>query len=270
MGRRDDYVDDDFLMFTTDSDDAGFDFSDQLDRQDRREERRSRRRDRSGRKKRGRSRKEPAMAPPPPLDDDDDFVDEEEPRSRARSGSGVLVRVVPLVVVVCAVIGAVLYLGVMLDRQGQEPSAAAPSAAEEPSEVVSEDTESSEAPVPSATTSERVGVAAADGNLDGPPEGGDQSSGTDVLFAYDYAYYHLRDDVEANKVFRGEKVSGIKESVAPGTKYEIRVTPKVIGESYDVELFLVGPDGNGRTYRQTAEVELDGGKYYVKSVSLKK
>lgn len=242
------------------------------------------RRKRKGRKqkpaKKKRSRKrDVAPAPEPELDDlsdddvdmdvDDDEFFEESPKRSKSVGKSVVAPIVSLVTVVVLVIVGVVVFALKSD------SGSAPEAKESTSSVSTESTSSAvEEPVettpalPEATTSERVGVEQTDGTLNGESSGGDQTSGTDAIFAYEYAYYHLRSDEEANALSDGIPAVDIKDKVAEGTKYEVKVTPKVIGSTYDVVLTL-SVDGNSKYYKMSLTTSVKDGKYYVTSIKMK-
>lgn len=203
------------------------------------------------------------------MDVDEDEFFEDSPKRSKSVGKSVVAPIVSLVAVVVLVIVGVVVFALKSD------GGSAPEAKESTSSVSTESTSSSvEEPVettpalPEATTSERVGVEQTDGTLNGESSGGDQTSGTDAIFAYEYAYYHLRSDEEANALSDGIPAVNIKDKVAEGTKYEVKVTPKVIGSTYDVVLTL-SVDGNSKDYKMSLTTSVKDGKYYVTSIKMK-
>lgn len=109
------------------------------------------------------------------------------------------------------------------------------------------------------------------GNEDGNPK----ANGTGAILAFDYDYYVNRSGEEAIKHFNPEVKaytastiqSGI-DKVSQGTKYELSITPKVIGEEYDVKLKLDVPGYSQIVYNQKFSIMEKDGEFFVKSFNL--
>lgn len=109
----------------------------------------------------------------------------------------------------------------------------------------------------------------------GNQNGNAKSSGTGAILAFDYAYYTKRSGKEAIKYFNPDVKAynaatiqtGI-DKVSQGTEYELSITPKVIGEKYEVKLKLSVPGYDPIIYNQNFDVMKKDGQFYVKSFNL--
>lgn len=104
------------------------------------------------------------------------------------------------------------------------------------------------------------------GNEDGAPV-----NGSGAILAYDYDYYHNRNGNEARKHFNpdisnydGEYLQNHIDKVPSGTEYELKITPKRIGEEYDVILSLSIPGEETQSWQQKVTVMEKDGTFYVK------
>lgn len=104
------------------------------------------------------------------------------------------------------------------------------------------------------------------GNEDGAPV-----NGSGAILAYDYDYYHNRDGNEARKHFNpditnydGDYLQNHINKVPSGTEYSLKITPKRIGEEYDVILSLSIPGEEVQYWKQKVTVMEKDGTYYIK------
>lgn len=106
------------------------------------------------------------------------------------------------------------------------------------------------------------------GNEDGAPV-----NGTGAILAYDYDYYHNRNGEEARKHFNpdirnydGEFLQNHIDKVPTGTEYELKITPKRLGEEYDVILSLSIPGEETQSWSQKVTVMEKEGTFYVEKL----
>lgn len=109
----------------------------------------------------------------------------------------------------------------------------------------------------------------------GNQNGNHEANGTGAILAFDYAYYVKRSGEEAIKYFNPDvkayNASTVQtgiDKVSQGTKYELSITPKVIGEDYDVKLKLMVPGYDPIVYNQRFHIMQKDDKFYIKSFNL--
>lgn len=101
---------------------------------------------------------------------------------------------------------------------------------------------------------------------------GNPTNGTGAIMAFDYAYYVLRDGDAVRKTFNpdvdayeGSYIQREIDKVPQGVKHKLSITPKIIGESYDVVLTLSIPGSDPVSYKQKFSTMEKDGKFYVKT-----
>lgn len=115
------------------------------------------------------------------------------------------------------------------------------------------------------TNGEVVGVAIASG----PDDPGSQKGGAAVIAAYDYAYYVKRSGAEAVAMYApGARPDvGLAQNAIDanpeGTRYQLAITPVVVGKEYDVVLKVIWPGLPETEARQKFFTTYSGGKYFL-------
>jgi len=106
------------------------------------------------------------------------------------------------------------------------------------------------------------------GNGDGAPV-----NGSGAILAYDYDYYTNRDGSEARKHFNpdidnydGDYLQNHIDKVPSGTEYDLKITPKRIGEEYDVILSLNIPDEETQSWKQKITTMKKDDTFYIKKI----
>ena len=182
-------------------------------------------------------------------DDQKEFQKEEKP-------SGKNFRTIAIVITVLIIIG----LGAVYATSGDDTQT------QETTNSEDENDSRIEGSKGGLVVTEQVGKAYK-GNDDGNP-----SNGTGAILAFDYDYYTNRDGEEAYKHFNpdadaysGSYIQRSIDKVPQGTTYELEVTPKRIGEEYDVVLTITIPGAEPISYNQQFTTMEKDGKFYVKN-----
>lgn len=109
----------------------------------------------------------------------------------------------------------------------------------------------------------------------GDGDGNANSSGTGAILAFNYDYYVNRSGEEAIKHFNPDvnaytasTIQAEIDKVAQGTTHELSITPRVLGEDYDVELILNIPGYDPVSYNQKFSIMERDGEYFIRSFSL--
>lgn len=126
---------------------------------------------------------------------------------------------------------------------------------------------------PPTNTDETVGAPTNSNN-----QPGNQTNGTQLIIAYNRAFYETKD---ANKVFNltceenreGKTVQSVQDNlnkkVTKPVNWEATITPKVIGKTYDVKATISdGPNKN--EYTQTINTNQKNGKYCLAKITTNK
>ncbi len=115
------------------------------------------------------------------------------------------------------------------------------------------------------TNGEVVGVAVPAG----PEDPGSQKGGAAVIAAYDYAYYVKRSGAEAVAMYApgARPDAGLAQNAIDanpeGTRYQLAITPVVVGKEYDVVLKVMWPGLPETEARQKFFTTYSDGKYFL-------
>lgn len=124
-----------------------------------------------------------------------------------------------------------------------------------------------------ASTGEGIVVNEAVGESYSGNDNGNPVNGTGAILAFTYDYYTSRNGEKAREHFNPEASSYdaayIQNNIdnnPEGTSYSIKVTPRVVGSTYDGEL-TVRPPGSekGETFNILYEVMEKDGVFYIKT-----
>ncbi|PZU04635.1 MAG: hypothetical protein DI630_00535 [Gordonia sp. (in: high G+C Gram-positive bacteria)] len=120
-------------------------------------------------------------------------------------------------------------------------------------------------PPPPPTNGEVAGVPI----TFGPENAGGQNGGAEVIAAYDYAYYVKRSGAEAVAMYApgaqpnaGQAQNAI-DANPEGTRYQLVITPVVVGKEYDVLLKVIWPGLPETEARQKFFTTYSDGKYFL-------
>lgn len=172
-----------------------------------------------------------------------------------------------LVAAVVSVIVIALVVAIVASSQSKEPEA--------PTILLPETSMSSAAastttPTPTTppappTNGEVAGVPIAAG----PEDQGSQKGGAAAIAAYDYAYYVKRSGAEAVAMYApgARPDAGLAQNAIDanpeGTRYQLEITPVVVGKEYDVFLKVMWPGLPETEARQKFFTTYSDGKYFL-------
>lgn len=178
---------------------------------------------------------------------------------KKNNGGGVFKnkKIVTIAIVIVAIFGFLVFRGAQEESSNKNGTAAQPS-----------ESSSVEGSTQGVNVSESVGEAHVGS------EDANNSNGTGAILAFDYAYYNDRDGEKVleyfdpdNQDYDAEYVQRYIDRTSSSTKYELSITPEIIGERYSVVLTLSIPGYEPVKYNQDfLTVEKDG-KYFVKELS---
>ena len=168
---------------------------------------------------------------------------------------------------VVSVIVVALVAAIMLSGQPDEtevPTILLPESSR-PSSAPTTTQPPSSTPAALPTNGEVVGVAVPAG----PEDPGSQKGGAAVIAAYDYAYYVKRSGTEAVAMYApgARPDAGLAQNAIDanpeGTRYQLAITPVVVGKEYDVVLKVMWPGLPETEARQKFFTTYSDGKYFL-------
>lgn len=102
---------------------------------------------------------------------------------------------------------------------------------------------------------------------------GNPMNGTGAILAFTYDYYTTRNGEKARQHFNPDATSYDAKYIQnnidnnpEGTSYNLKITPRVVGSTYDGELTITPPGASsGQTFNILYEVMERDGTYYIKT-----
>lgn len=102
---------------------------------------------------------------------------------------------------------------------------------------------------------------------------GNPMNGTGAILAFTYDYYTTRNGEKARQHFNPDATSYDAKYIQnnidnnpEGTSYNLKITPRVVGSTYDGELTVTPPGASsGQTFNILYEVMEKDGTYYIKT-----
>lgn len=104
-------------------------------------------------------------------------------------------------------------------------------------------------------------------------DNGNTMNGTGAILAFTYDYYTTRNGEKARQHFNPDATSYDAKYIQnnidnnpEGTSYNLKITPRVVGSTYDGELTVTPPGASsGQTFNILYEVMERDGTYYIKT-----
>lgn len=214
------------------------------------------------------SSESPALDYDDDLDDDelDDYLDRESEKSDDSDKKEPVSKLKFVGIVAVAVIVLFFILNALgvFDTSGEE---------ENSREEQTQSQEENPSDDQKANTGEGIVVNESVGESYNGNDNGNPVNGTGAILAFTYDYYTSRNGEKAREHFNPEATSYdasyIQNNIdnnPEGTSYSIKVTPRVVGSTYDGELTVRPPGSDkGQTFNILYEVMEQDGVFYIKT-----